>query len=187
MISAFIGKVKELLESAAKCATEAYPGMANCYAFAFNLPMDPRTGKPFNRKPQPGEFSGNSCNDDLDDIVRAALLGRNVTVGEVRDIIINAAQADGQVLGFTIEEVDSANYPTQDGQWVVALAFGFEQTGRNDYHWWRRLPGGYWFHKPGEGSVEALDSSGNIIFDPGKCDRGYYTNFMGYFLITPSN
>ena len=40
-------------------ASEPYSNQANCYAYAMKLENDPRTGKPFQSKPQPGEFSGN--------------------------------------------------------------------------------------------------------------------------------
>lgn len=105
-----------------------------------------------------------------------------ISYGQVKNAIINGVKADGNQLGFSIEKVDSASYPAEAGQWVVALGFSFDAV---DYHWWRRMPNGLWFHKPGEAPVNALDCSGNLISDPGNCDRGMYDQFFGYYLVTP--
>lgn len=163
---------------------------ANCTAFAYKLENDPRTGNPFQEKPQPGEFAGKSCIPDLDAICMDILSGKRVTIETVENVIINAAKADGNVLGFEISEVESADYPTKGGQWLVALGYGIYEDvyGYNyDYHWWRRMDDGIWFHKPGTHAVQAYDSSGKIITDPGTCNRGVYQYFLGYYLVTPTN
>jgi hypothetical protein len=55
----------------------------------------------------------------------------------------------------------------------------------NDYHWYRKHPD-CWGHKPGSTDARNVDSSGAIIADPEKCDRGPYTVFHGYMLIPKS-
>ena len=181
-VSALIEKIKKLAAVCADRLTEIYDGMANCYAFAFQLSKDPRTGKAFTEKPQPGEFGGAYYLNTL--IKIASAQDGKITSEQVKYSIISGVKADAKQLGFSIEEVDSASYPTVDGQWVVALGFS---SYDGDYHWWRRMPGGLWFHKPGDDPVQSLDTSGNLIFDPGKCNRGIYNLFLGYFLVTPNN
>lgn len=57
----------------------------------------------------------------------------------------------------------------------------------NDYHWYRQDADGYWSHKPGTTPVRLTDNSGNLILDPAEADLGIYTNFLGYFAISPWN
>lgn len=54
-----------------------------------------------------------------------------------------------------------------------------------DYHWYRQDADGYWSHKQGTTAVKRTDDSGMLITDPETCDRGSYTNFVGYFAVTP--
>ena len=87
-----------------------------------------------------------------------------------------------------IEGVDSADFSTEDGQWVVALAFSFNvEYGFCEYHWWRRMENGYWFHINMDPPVLAVDFSGNVICDPQTCDRGVYSVWGGYYLVKPTN
>lgn len=54
-----------------------------------------------------------------------------------------------------------------------------------DYHFYRFNPEvGLWTHKRGATPVAATDDSGNLIFDPFSCNRGMYTEFMGYFELS---
>ena len=164
-----------------------YKKKANCYAYAFNITVDPRTGEPFQTMPQPGDFSGKYCTPDLEGFWATLEKDHYANTQGVRENIIGAAKADGKILGFTIEEVSSANWPTNNGQWVVALGFGYNEKGFCDYHWWRRTESGLWFHKVGDASVSLLDASYNYIHDPQECKRGVYDHFFGYFLVTPTN
>jgi len=66
---------------------------------------------------------------------------------------------------------------------LVALVIWPGEDG--DYHWYRKHPD-FWGHKPGETAARNVDSSGKIITDPERCDRGPYTDFCGYFLIPKS-
>lgn len=75
-----------------------------------------------------------------------------------------------------------------EGTYKVALVC--YKTGRwiftsQDYHWYRQDADGYWSHKQGTTEVKRIDNSGMLITDPETCDRGNYTNFVGYFAVTP--
>ena len=159
-----------------------YAGQANCYAYAFKMSTDPRTGKAFTKKPQPGEFGGNEYTDTLNKIAKEQ--DGTIYYEQVKDAIISGVKSDGTKLGFSVEEVDDASCPTSSGQWVVALAFDPES---GDYHWWRRMSNRTWEHKPGPTPIRKYDDSGAVIYDPGRCNRGNYTVFFGYFLITPES
>ena len=100
---------------------------------------------------------------------------------EVKKTIVQNVQADGDVLGFSFTEVASAEYVCKEGEWLVALAYSPDLP---DYHWWRRNDDETWCHKPGSTPVKTVDSSGNTIYDPGKCNRGYYSDFLGYFVVS---
>ena len=183
----FISAIKETINKTCAAVAAAsysiiYNGKANCYAFAFKLPKDPRTGKAFTEKPQPGKFGGAYYYQTM--VETAYEQDGMITFDQVKKAIIDGVNADGDQLGFSIEEVYSASYPTEGGQWVVALGFSSDV---GDYHWWRRMPNGLWFHKPGENPVNPFDRSDNLIFDPGNCNRGIYDQFFGYFLVTPND
>jgi len=150
-----------------------YPGQANCYAYAMKLEYDPRTGEPFARKPQPGEFAGDILT--YNDIIEEP--------DKVKNTIVSKVQADAPILGLTFTEVSSATHVPKPGNWVVALAL---DTGDSpDYHWWRRNNDGTWSHKPGSTPIVHLDSSGNVITDPATCDRGRYDAFLGFYEVGP--
>lgn len=53
----------------------------------------------------------------------------------------------------------------------------------NDFHWYRRDDNGLWSHKIGSDPASNKDSSGKIIEDPVRADRGDYTRFCGYFKV----
>ncbi len=102
-----------------------YSGQANCYAYAMKLENDPRTGSSFQRKPQPGEFSGNG-------LTARDLRGNTATV---KNNINKKVSADAKVLKLNYTEVDSADHVAKSGNWVVALVYA---TDGSDYHWYRR-------------------------------------------------
>ena len=188
MVNDGADSIVSLLKAAAKYYTKDYARFANCYAFAFNLKVDPRTGEVFQDRPQPGEFAGMSCRPVLDSAVAKMKDNITYTSKDLSNIVIDAVTADGHKLGFSIESVDSADCPANAGQWVVALAFSYHvEYGQIDYHWWRRIGNGYWFHIKMDPPVLATDSSGNAIYDPQTCNRGEYTVWGGYYLVTPTN
>ena len=95
------------------------------------LENDPRTGKPFQRKPQPGEFSGNG-------LTARDLRGDSETV---KSNINKKVLADAEVLNLNYTEVSSADHVAKSGNWVVALVYATDGT---DYHWYRRNDDGTW-------------------------------------------
>ena len=150
--------------SSSNTTESEYSGHANCYAYASKLSVDPRTGKPFTRRPQPGEFSGEIADMYYDNTAKAV---------EVKMEMMEAVERDCEVLGLTFAEVSSNAYVCEEGEWLVALAYA---PGR-DYHWWRKDEDGTWSHKSGITPIKTVDDSGEIITDPGECDRGIYTEF----------
>ena len=152
----------------------AYSGMANCYAYALKLKTDPRTQKPFQSKPQPGELSGNPL----------AFQDLQMSPQEVKSRIADRVQSDAVLFGLFFSEVHSSNHVPAEGNWLIALAFS--PNNPIDYHWWRKDEDGTWSHKPGASSVMYMDYSGQTITDPYYCDRGPYVDFLGYFEIGPN-
>jgi hypothetical protein len=53
-----------------------------------------------------------------------------------------------------------------------------------DFHWYRKNQDGYWSHKPGHTQATNLDASRQLITDPRTCDRGFYTEFCGFMVVT---
>ena len=153
--------------------TKPYSNQANCYAYAMKLENDPRTGQPFTRKPQPGDFSGNG-------LIARDLKGTPETV---KKAINEKVSADAKVLNLNYTEVDSANHIPKAGNWVVALAYASDGS---DYHWWRKNDDGTWSHKPGSTPIIHWDASDNTITDPANCDRGIYDCFLGYYEVGPN-
>ena len=70
-----------------------------------------------------------------------------------------------------------------EGTYKVALVIAPGQ----DYHWYRQDDDGYWSHKPGITPVTREDESEDVIVDPQIADRGAYTQFVGYYAVTPWN
>ena len=66
------------------------------------------------------------------------------------------------------------------GTYKVALV-----VSEGDYHWYRQDADGLWSHKRGLNPVERTDYSGKLIIDPYIADRGDYTEFLGYYAVTP--
>ena len=70
------------------------------------------------------------------------------------------------------------------GYTVVALAV----APNEDYHWYRQMDDGTWWHKPAPGKeVTNLDYSGEVITDPRTANRRNrrfeYTQFGGFFYV----
>jgi hypothetical protein len=52
-----------------------------------------------------------------------------------------------------------------------------------DFHFYRKCSGGRWCHKPGRTAARNYDNSGRLIYSPATCNRGYYTQFCGYWYV----
>ncbi len=99
--------------------------------------------------------------------------------------IVNAVQADFAKYNqdFNTNKIFqevSKDTVCQAGTYKVALA-----TSATGYYWYRQNADGYWSHKPNNMPITMYDESNNLIIDPEKADRGYYTNFLGYFAVSP--
>ncbi len=187
MVNDGADSIISLLKTAAKYYTKEYAGFANCYAFAFKLKVDPRTGEIFQDRPQPGDFSNKNCRSALNSILDSVCDGISFNEELVCETIISSVKADGRILGFTVRRVYSANTSVADGEWLVALGFGYDEKNVNcDYHWWRRMDSGYWLHKDGN-DVKALDDANKFITDPATCYSIEHPYFIGYFVVTPAN
>ncbi|HEY4811383.1 MAG TPA: hypothetical protein VIH71_10040 [Solirubrobacteraceae bacterium] len=55
---------------------------------------------------------------------------------------------------------------------------------RSDFHWYRKNQDGYWTHKPGKLQATKYDDSGQPITDPRTCNRGMYTQFCSFMVVT---
>lgn len=139
---------------------------SNCYAYAICNQVYPGTNNLW-FKQQPGEYANVSC------------------FPFTKQNLVTAVQADfakynlDYNLNLTFQEV-SKDTICPAGTYKVALV-----AYPGDYHWYRQDADGYWSHKPGTTPVTNLDESGDLITDPAFADRGNYTNFLGYFAVTP--
>ena len=173
--------------SATNAQSAEYAGNANCYAYAFHLSVDPRTNEPFAEKPQPGEFA-------YPDKDKHNWYWKG-DVDNIKQHLIEATAADGEVLGFTITEVDSCDAEIPEGAWMVALGLSYHCPDWDflklfphmyDYHWWRRDEDGTWSHKLGTNSISHVDEDGLPIYDPKSASRYPYEHFLAYLIVTPN-
>ena len=145
----------------------------NCYAYAINNQVYPSENRIW-YKQQMGEYA--------DEFFTAF----------TKNAIYSAVQADYAKYNFVFskslmfQEIDrDAVCPA--GTYKVALVVGVTDNGELDYHWYRQDSDGLWSHKPGKNEVKRVDNSGDLIVDPETADRGFYTNFLGYYAVSPWN
>lgn len=115
------------------------------------------TNRVTNSFAQPGEASGEMYSDlSCEDVLLAA----------------------GKDLGLT--HVPHFKFKDKNDDTLIALvvAPGY------DFHWYRRDANNLWSHKPGSTPATTKDESDQLITDPETADRGYYTDFCGYFKVT---
>src|SRR5262249_10256551 len=109
---------------------------------------------------QPGRGSGSMF---------ATLTGQDVGAAAVRD---------------GLESLASAGAPQEtpiDGHFVALVIWPGQ-----DYHWYRLDDATQWSHKPGHTPARDYDNSYKPITDPTMCDRGPYTDFIGFFHSYPN-
>ena len=140
----------------------------NCYAYALNNQVYPGTNLLWFMQ-QMGFYKGA-------DYQYSALTETNIYTAVINDY--NAYNEEfGKALTFQrIGRYDIC----PAGTYKVALV-----ASNNDYHWYRQDADGLWSHKRGLNPVERTDYSGNLIIDPYIADRGEYTEFLGYYAVTP--
>jgi len=130
----------------------------NCYNYASN--------KLTNTFAQPGRGSG---------LIFTRLEGTEVARAIVRDgveaLARPGAPAETPIEGHFIALVI---WPPLPG----------ESEG-TDYHFFRLDETTHWSHKPGQTAARDVDAAGRGISDPATCDRGPYTEFVGYFHTFP--
>lgn len=148
----------------------------NCMAYAYGIPCD-LDGTVFDCKPFPGYFSGS----DMFPCLYTLEFG---TPEEIKSFFEENMKKDLEVLGKEIFEVNSNDYVPKDGERMIALVTSSDIAGMGpDFHYYVKDKNGYWSHKPGVTNPTIFDNMGNIIKDPLNCDRGYYDNFVGYYVI----
>jgi hypothetical protein len=148
----------------------------NCYAFAFD-----RLQPGADEKLQPGEVAG------LPDIPEED----KYQCGDLKARIIK--DNPGTVQLGPGERVAGMGYRVAGKGHRVALFV--DNHGENrDYHFYREMPDGTWWHKPGSLPVSKVDDAGNVIRDPLEADRDYvndgaedsnynYATFCGFFWV----
>lgn len=88
--------------------------------------------------------------------------------------VIKAASKD---LGLTVAEPFEQKSKLEETLIALVVAPGY------DFHWYRRDDNRYWSHKPGSTEATTKDQNEELITDPETADRGFYTDFCGYFKI----
>ncbi len=149
----------------------AIKNYCNCYAYALNNQVFPGTNWLWVTQ-QPGEYcdyrstqSQDSAEEDICDAVAA-------------DYDMYNEDFDKALTFRSIERYEAC----PAGTYKVALV-----ASESDYHWYRQDADGLWSHKPGTNAVKRTDASGELIIDPYIADRGDYTQFLGYYAVTPWN
>lgn len=156
----------------------------NCYYYAINNQLNPKTMKLWNDLPQPGAYAG----IDLRRLVYTgnppdeeySTTGKNIVQYVTEQDYAAYNQAHGG--GYIFRPI-GRNECCPAGSYKVALI-----VGKTDYHWYRQNPDGFWSHKPGKEPVTNVDQQYNSIIDPQYAEWSKdYTKFIGYFAVTPWN
>lgn len=155
---------------------------ANCQAYAYNMPLNMDGGK-YADNPYPGYYAGANRIDTLSKLNDDMRYG---SVESLKKIFKGLMDQDMAALGREMREV-SGDYQPKEGERMIAVAVapwipvGFTEI--SDYHFYVRDNDGYWSHKRGVTDPTRLDDHGNLIKDPATCERGYYTKFLGYYVM----
>ena len=142
----------------------------NCYAYALNNQVYPGTNSLW-FKQQMGYYKGSSY-------TYTTLTETNISTAVANDYDAYNSNFDVSYVFRKIGRYDVC----PAGTYKVALV-----ASDSDYHWYRQDSDGLWSHKRGLNPVERTDYSGNLIIDPYIADRGTYTEFLGYYAVTPWN
>lgn len=140
----------------------------NCYAYALNNQVYPNTNLLW-FKQQMGYYKGANYQ-------YSALTETNIYTAVVNDYSAYNEDFDTSLTFQRIGRYDVC----PAGTYKVALV-----VSEGDYHWYRQDADGLWSHKRGLNPVERTDYSGKLIIDPYIADRGDYTEFLGYYAVTP--
>jgi hypothetical protein len=149
----------------------------NCYAYAFNY-RDPvligecrqNNGKDCRKYfPQPGALNGD----------------RNALNTEERrhcSVVEKLIKAD-------VPDIVPSNYSTPCAQGMSKIALVVHP--KEDYHFYRQDPDGFWSHKDGSNKVKRFDALRRRIFNPAGASRDYrwqgsdlnYKDFCGFYCV----
>ncbi|MBQ8039291.1 MAG: hypothetical protein IJ274_05400, partial [Lachnospiraceae bacterium] len=143
----------------------------NCYAYAINNQVFPGTNLLWGKQ-QMGEYSGSVYSD--------------LTEEAIYDAVSNDYQKYNldYMAGLSFERIGKYDV-CSPGTYKVALVAGVGNNGTPDYHWYRQDSDGLWSHKQGTTPIKRTDYSGDVIIDPEYADRGGYTEFLGYYEVSP--
>lgn len=169
-----------------------YISNTNCYSYAFNMLVNPLTGKKFPRGGmQPGMFSGTYDLKKIQSDEKAYLeylqILSGTTDGNIK--LVNRIIADMTKVGIEFIPYEEG----LTGGYRVALVVG---PNIPDYHWYRDNGDGTWSHKPGQSDatnkeVLGVDANGTIIYgdiitDPeDAAKKAGYEVFVGYYYVRP--
>lgn len=149
----------------------------NCMAYAYGMPKE-LNGTAYKHKPCPGHFAKLNTSEELSEVMECG------SPKIIKETFEKYMTMDSKALGKELIEV-STDYQPQKGERMFALVTapyivpGFG----SDFHFYVKDKNGFWSHKPGTTNPTIFDDSGNTIKDPAKCDRGIYTNFVGYYVM----
>ena len=169
--------------------TEEYIKYTNCYAYAFNMLVNPVTGEKFpERGMQPGMLSGKFEHGTYEASVAFSLLYLAGTA-ESNAAFVELVQADMDAIGMSFVPYEEG----MTGGYRVALVI----SPYHDYHWYRDNGDGTWSHKPGITGVTNKEITGvnadrslaygEIITDPQAAgQKAGYTVYLGIYYIKPT-
>jgi hypothetical protein len=144
----------------------------NCYAYAINNQLVPSTNILWFMQ-QSGEYAG-------------AAITLPLTESKIFAAVSNDFSEYNTDFNTSLTFRRIGRYDVcPAGTYKVALVVGVYPNGAPDYHWYRQDADGLWSHKPGITEVSRTDKSGKFIIDPMTADRGYYTQFLGYYAVSP--
>ncbi|MCL2152305.1 MAG: hypothetical protein FWH57_05000 [Oscillospiraceae bacterium] len=169
-----------------------YQPITNCYAYAFNMLVNPLTGQKFPvGGMQPGMLSKQyniNTQNDARNYSSTYLAGTK----ESNAALVDLVTADMNAVGMSFLPYDSG----MTGGYKVA--FAVDPRTPPDYHWYRQEADGTYSHKQGQMPVSQSvgyyeDKNGKVQFnsdtitDPQKDAASVgYSSFIGYFYVKPS-
>ncbi len=149
----------------------------NCMAYAYGMPRE-QDGSTYKHKPDPGHFAGIDTFHEISDVMEHG------SPAQVKETFEKYMKMDLAAMGKELVEVESNAYEPKAGERMFALVTAPDTPGGgSDFHFYVKDKTGFWSHKPGIANPTIYDNAGNIIEDPSKCSRGFYTNFVGFYVM----
>lgn len=165
--------------------------MANCYAHAMNVIVNPIHNRYF--KLQPGEIYNRQIDYSSMPMKPYREIGAMIGALAITDI----STQPNIFTGLTDIHLCQASSVAAHNQYKVALVAA-PIAGTSDffdYHWYKECFDGTWSHKPGRTAAVSADAGGRLIDSgnlPHQCNRTYasmtgivdYSYFLEYFMVT---